>query len=97
MVSYDRIDKSEGIDFDKTEKSIECMICRCYYFKDIRFRYQPYVCSACHDFSMILQNLSDFFILTAKNIHYRVYISGVYKKDAINILNTSNSDNKGVL
>ena len=80
MISCERIDKSEGIDFDKTEKSIECMICRYYYFNDIRFKYQPYVCSACHDVSMILQNLSDFFILTVKNIDYRVYIADVDKK-----------------
>ena len=27
MLQYERIDISEGIDFDKTKKSVECMIC----------------------------------------------------------------------
>ena len=27
MLQYERIDISEGIDFDKTNKSIQCMIC----------------------------------------------------------------------
>ena len=49
MVSYKRIDKSEGIDFNKGENSV---ICNYYYFKDIEFKYQPYVCNGCHDFSM---------------------------------------------
>ena len=27
MLQYERIDISEGFDFDKTNKSVECMIC----------------------------------------------------------------------
>ena len=27
MVSYERIDKNEGIDFNKGENSVKCMIC----------------------------------------------------------------------
>ena len=34
---------SEGMHFDKTNKSVECMICHYWYFKDIGFKYQPYV------------------------------------------------------
>ena len=54
MLQYERTDISEGIDFGKTNKSVECMICHCRYFKDIGFKYQPYVCNGCHDFSMIV-------------------------------------------
>ena len=46
MISYERIDGSEGIDFNKGENSVKC------YFKDIGFKYKPYVCNECHDFSM---------------------------------------------
>ena len=56
MLQYERIDIPEGIDFGKTNKSVECMICHYWYFKDIGFKYQPYVCNGCHDFSMIAQN-----------------------------------------
>ena len=66
MLQYERIDISQGTDFDKTNKSVECMICDYWYFKDIGFKYQPYVCNGCHDFSMIVQNLDDFVILRPK-------------------------------
>ena len=42
------------------------MICHYWYFKDIGFKYQPYVCNRCHDFSMIVQNLDEFLILIKK-------------------------------
>ena len=50
MISYKRIDKSEGIDSNKGENSVKCKICNFYFFKDIGFKYQPYVCNGCHDF-----------------------------------------------
>ena len=96
MISYERIDKSEFIDFNKGENSIKCMICHYCYFKD-RFKYQPYVCNGCHDFSMTVQNLSDIFIVTIKNVDYRIYITGADKKTGIFILTNSNLSDKGVL
>ena len=42
-------------------------------------------------------DLSDFHILNIKNIDYRLYISGIDKKEAINILKNSDLGNKGVL
>ena len=55
------------------------MIFKHYYFKD-NFDYQPYVCNDCHDFSMTVIDLSDFFILNFKGNDYRVYISNIEKK-----------------
>ena len=60
MISYERIDKSEGIDFNKGENSVKCMICNYCYFSD-GFKCQPYICNNCRDFSMAVINLSDFF------------------------------------
>ena len=57
MIQDERIDISEEIGFNKTSKSLECMICHYWYFKDIGFKYQPYVCNRCHGFSMTVQNL----------------------------------------
>ena len=96
MISYERFDKCDNIDFDKTEKSKECMTCHYWYFSD-GFKCQPYVCNGCHDFSMTVQNLNDFFIVTVKNIDYRIYIVGVDKKAAIYLLNNSVLDDKGVI
>ena len=31
IISYERIDKSDSIDFNRSEKSRECMICHYFY------------------------------------------------------------------
>ena len=69
MISYERIDKSEEINFEK--KGSECMICHYFYDGD-GFNYQPFVYNGCHEFSMTVQDLKEFFIVTIKNIDYRV-------------------------
>ena len=96
MISYERIDKSDFIDFNRGKESKECMICHYWYFFD-GFKYQSYVCNRCHDFSMGVQNLNDFFLLAVRNIDYRVYITGVDKKAALYFLSNSNLDDKDVL
>ena len=83
---YLKIDISKGIDFDKTNKSAECMICHYWYFKCIVFKYQPDVCNGCYDFSMIVQNLNGFVILKIKGFDYKCYIVGMNKKDAISFV-----------
>ena len=45
MLEYDRIDISEGIDINKTNASKKCKICHYWYFKDISFKYEPYLCN----------------------------------------------------
>ena len=93
MISYERTGFGKFI--DPSCKGIKCMICGYSYFSD-GFKYQSYVCNECHDFSMTVMNLSDFFIL--KGIDYRVYITNVDKKrNGVNILNNSKLGNKGVL
>ena len=76
MIQYKRIDISKEVDFNKTKLSLECMICHYWYFKNVGF-------NGCHDFSMIIRNLSDFLILKIK--------------DTISLLNKSVLNNKGVL
>ena len=97
MLQYERIYISKDIDFDKSNKSVECMICHYWYFKDIGFKYQPYVCNRCHDFSMIVQKLDDFVILRVKGVDYRCCVVNMSKKVPISLLNNSALDNKGVL
>ena len=89
MLQYEKIDISKETDFDKTNKSVKCMICHYWYFKDIGFKYQPYVCNGCHDVSMIIQKLDDFVILRVKGVDCRCYVVNINKKDVL--------DNKGVL
>ena len=73
------------------------MICNYYYFKDIGFKYQPYICNGCHDFSVTVQNLSEFFVVTINNVDYRIYITGVHKRAAVFILKNSDLSDKVVL
>ena len=80
MIQYERIDISEEIDFNIAKLSLEYMICHYWYFKSIGFKYQLYVCNGCHNFSMIVQNLSDFLVLKIKNVDYRCYLVGIDKK-----------------
>ena len=49
ILEYDRIDISEGIDINKTNKSKECNICHDWYFLDKNFNCGPYLCNGCHD------------------------------------------------
>ena len=74
MLQYERIDVSEGIDLNKSDKSKECIICHYWYFKDIGYKYRPHVCNGCHDLSMVVHNLNDFMILNIKGVHYRCYV-----------------------
>ena len=97
MLQYERIDVSEGIDLNKSDKSKECMICHYWYFKDVGYKYEPFVCNECHDLSMVVYDLNDFMILNIKGVDYRCYVFNMSKSDAINLLNNSVLDNKGVL
>ena len=49
MLEYNRIDTSKGVDVNKTNLSKECDICHYWYFKDIGFKYEKYLCNGCHD------------------------------------------------
>ena len=68
MLYYNKIDVSEGIDFNKSK---ECMICHYWYFKDIGYKFEPYVCNECHDISMMAYELENIAILNVKGVDYR--------------------------
>ena len=73
------------------------MIHHYWYFKDIGYKYEPYVCNGCHYLSMVVYNLNDFIILSIKGIDYRCYVFNMSKGDAVNLLNNSVLANRGVL
>ena len=56
MLEYDRINISDisiDIDVNKTNLSKECELCHYWYFKDIGFKYEKYLCNDCHDLMQI--------------------------------------------
>ena len=98
MLEYDRINTSEGIDFNKTGASKKCDICHFWYFKDIAFKYEKYLCSDCHDFMQKAMSFNNVAIVYVKGSAYRINFWYMSKDNAINIMNFSNLvDKKGVL
>ena len=67
-MEYDRIDISEGIHVNKTSASKECDFCHYWYFKDIGFKYRPYLCNDCHDLMKKLWVLMMFLSFMLKEV-----------------------------
>ena len=98
MLQYDRIDISEGIDIDKINLSKECGICYYWYFKDIGFKQEKYLCNGCHDLMQKSMSFNNVAIVYVKGSTYRIHFWYMSKDDAINIMNGSNLvDKRGVL
>ena len=68
MLEYDRTDISEGIDVNKTDASKKCDNCHYWYFKDIGFKYKPYLCNACHDLMQRLLFLMVLILFMLKEV-----------------------------
>ena len=98
MLEYDRIDISEGINVTKTNASKECDICHYWCFKDIGFKYEPYLCNSCHDLMQKAISFNDVAIIYVKESAYRIHFWYMSNDDAISIMNNSNlADKKDTL
>ena len=99
MLEYDRIDISEGIDIKKCkETSIECNLCKFYYFLDKNFNYGPYLCNGCYGMSLKAVSMKNLAIINHNGNHYRVNFTFISKKDAYNLIkNATIIDKKGTL
>ena len=89
MLEYERIDISEEIDVNKTNLSKECDICHYWYFKDIGFKYEPYLCNGCHDLMQKAIGFNNIAIVYIKGSAYRIHFWYLNKDDTINIMNGS--------
>ena len=98
MLEYDRIDISEGIDVNKTNLSKGCDICRYWFFKDIGFKYENYLCNGCHDSMQKAMSFNNVAIVYVKGSACRILFWYMSKDDAIKIMNCSNLiDKRSVL
>ena len=97
MLQYEKIDVSEGIDTNKTSASKECMLCHYWYFKYVGFRLEPHVCNKCHDLLMTAYELKSIAILNVKGVYFRCILGAVSRYEAVNRLNNSVIEDKGVL
>ena len=73
------------------------MLCHDWYVKDVGYKFQPSFCNGCHAVSMMACELKNIAILNAKSVDYRCFLWGISKNDAIDRLNNSALEDKGVL
>ena len=59
-------------------------------FKDIGFKYEPYLCNGCHDLMQKAIEFNDVAIVSIKGSEYRNHFWYISKDDAINIMKNSN-------
>ena len=93
MLQYDRIDISEGIDVDSTNKSKECKICNYWYFLDKNFSYRPCLCDGCYNIMQKSIDFKNIAIVYVKRIAYRINFKYMNKHKG-KILTNSNLINK---
>ena len=98
MLEYDKIDISDRIDINKTNKSKECMLCHYWYFLDNSFSYGPYLCDGCYNIMQKSNNFKNIAIVHVKKSVYRIYFLYMSKREAKKLMTNSNLiDKKGVL
>ena len=96
MLEYDRIGISEEIDTNKTNASKQFDIFHYWYFQDIGFKYEPYLCNGCHDLMQKAISFNDVAIVYVIGSAYRIHCWYMSKNDSVGIMNNSNLiDKKG--
>ena len=73
MIEYERIDVPKGTDVDKKKLSKECDICHYWYFKDIGFKFEPYLCNGYHDVMQKATGFNNNAIVYIKKSAYRIH------------------------
>ena len=94
MLEYDRINISEGIDVDKTNRSKECMFCHYWYFLNKNFKYGPYLCDGSYDIVQKSRDFKNITIVYVRKNAYWVYFPYMNKHKAKKLMNKFDLINK---
>ena len=98
MIKYERIDISERIDLNKTNKSKECMLCHYWYFLNKNFSYGPYLCDGCYNIMQKSVDFKNIAIVRIRKSAYRIYFQYMSKHEAKKLMTGSNIiDKMGIL
>ena len=98
MLEYERMNISDGIDVDMSDKSEECMLCRYWYFLNKNFGYGPCLCDGCYNIMLKCNKPKNVAIAHIKKSAYRIYLLYMSKHEAKKLMENSNLiDKKGVL
>ena len=90
MLEYNRIDISEGIDINKTNKSKKCMLCFYWYFLDKNFSYGPYLCDGCYNIMLKSVDFKNIATTYVKGSTCRIYFLCMSKRKAKSLRANSN-------
>ena len=72
MLEYEKINISDGIDVNKSDKSKECMLCHYWYFLDKNISYGTYLCDGCYNMVQKCIKLKNIAIIHVKESVYRI-------------------------
>ena len=73
------------------------MLCHYWYFKDVGYKFQPYLCKGYHAVSMMAYELKNIAILNVKGVDFRCILWDISRDESVNGLNNSVLEDKGVL
>ena len=96
-VAIRKIDVSEGIDTNTASASKACMLCHYWYFKEVRFKLEPHNCNKCQFVLMNANELKNIAILNVKEVDFRCVLWSISRDEAVNRMNNSALEEKGVL
>ena len=96
MLVHEKIDISDGINVDMSDKSKESMLCHYWYFLDKNFNYGPYLCDGCYNMMQKCNKLKNIAIVYVKESIYRICFLLMSKRDAKKLM-TNLIDKKDVL
>ena len=82
MLKYDKIDVTEGIDLNKTNKSREFMFCHYCYYLNKNFSYGPFTCDRCYNTVQRSTDFKKIVIIYVKKSAHRVYFKDISKNKA---------------
>ena len=96
MLVYKRIDISDGIDVNESDKSKKCMLCHYQYFLDKNFSYGSNLCDGCYNMTQKCNELKNIAVIRIKKSLYRICFLFMGKRKAKKLMVNSNlTDKKG--
>ena len=69
MLAYERIDISDGIDVNESNKSNKCMLRHYQYFLDKNFSYGSYLCDGCYNMTQKCNERKNIAIIRIKKVY----------------------------
>ena len=81
----------------KTSLSKECELCHYWFFKNIGFKFEKYVCNKYHDILMTAYTLKNIAILNLRGATFRCFLWGIIKDEGLRRINNSVLEDKDVL